>query len=165
MVPTIMSVELDLSLWPMVVTTLDKEIVEEELRVYLARYVREVLGRGETFVSVVDLMGVTHAPTARVRQLVAQWTKDNDEVGSPLALGYAVATSSAFVRGGMTAIHWLNPPRVPTKFVATRALAVRWAVQRMEESQMLVRQSIYRYLEQLDHGGPVHPSRGGPPPA
>jgi hypothetical protein len=160
-----MSVDLDLSLWPMVMTTLDKEVEEEALRIYLERYVEEVLGRGEIFVSMVDLMGVTHAPSARVRQMVAQWTKDNDEVGTPLALGYAVATSSAFVRGGMTAIHWLNPPKVPTKFVASRSLAVRWAIERMEEQRVPVRPAIHRYLEQLERGGPIGLPRSGPPAA
>jgi hypothetical protein len=160
-----MPVDLDLSLWPMPMTTLDTEIREDELRAYLDEYVRDVLGRGEIFVSVVDLMGVTHAPSARVSQMVAQWTKDNDEVGSPLALGYAVATSSALVRGGMTAIHWLNPPRVPTKFVASRALAVRWAVERMEAEQLPVHQPIYRYLRQLEYKESIDSTRGGPPPA
>jgi hypothetical protein len=63
----------------------------------------------------------------------------------------------------MTAIHWLNPPKVPTKFVASRLLAVRWAIERMEEHQLTIRPVIYRYLEQLERGEPIGLPPGGPP--
>ncbi len=148
-----MAIELDTSLWPMPVTTVGVEMPPDDLEIYLARFAKEVIGRGETFVSVVDVTMMEGAPGAAAMQMTAKWLKDHERDGVPLALGYVIAMSSGLVRGAMTAVHWLNPPLVPTKFVANRAQAVRWAVARMEEHQMPVKPAIYRYLESLERIG------------
>lgn len=125
-------IDLRLDYWPMVITVLPEEVTEAALVPYFNSFLSSVLGKREKFVSVVDAMAVSHAPSARVRQRIAEWEDLHMDLGVQYNLGIAIATSSVLVRGAMTAIHWVVPPRVPTTFEPTVSDAVDWAVKRLE---------------------------------
>lgn len=119
--------------WPIVLTTVTGDIDEDRLRVYFDEFMRRVLSRGELFASIVDARNLDTAPSARVRRLIAEWETQHGAAGEKVNVGIAIVTSSALVRGAMTAIQWISPPRVPTTYEAKLDGAIQWAHARLAE--------------------------------
>ena len=114
-------IELRTDYWPIVITVLPEDVVEADLTAYFDRFMKEAIGRRQIFASVVDAMATKHAPSARVRQKVAEWEKEHFDIGTRYNAGIAIATSSMLIRGAMTAINWLVPPAGPDGVRADRA--------------------------------------------
>lgn len=104
---------------------------EEETSAYLADFLTRVVARDQPFVSLVDARRLTSAPSAKVRRTIADWENLNAERGSRFNRGVVVVTESALVRGAMTALQWLSPPRVPTTYEATIEAGESWARARL----------------------------------
>ena len=119
--------------WPLVITTLTGELEEAPLRKYLGEFTAHVLGRGQLFASVVDARNVSAAPSARLRKIIADWELAHGAVGGTLNVGIVIVTTSALVRGAMTAVHWISPPLVPTKYEAKLEAGLAWAWARLKE--------------------------------
>lgn len=113
--------------WPIVLTTVEGDIDESNLVPYFAEFQSRVLARAQLFSSIVDATRITSAPSARVRRLIADWEVEHGAVGERYNVGVAIVTTSALVRGAMTAIQWISPPRVPTTYEATMPAAIAWA--------------------------------------
>lgn len=118
---------LDTSRWPIVVTTLVGTFDETAAEAYLADFVARVLDRHSPFVSIVDTRGANMAPSAKVRRRVAEWEATYGDVGVKYNRCVVYVSDSAIMRGAMTALHWLSPPRVPTFTEATLEEAERRA--------------------------------------
>ena len=125
--------------WPIVLTTVDGDLDERELVPYFAEFQSRVLARAQLFSSIVDATRITSAPSARVRKLVADWEIEHGAVGEKYNVGVAIVTTSALVRGAMTAIQWISPPRVPTTYEATVPAAISWAESHLRQRGVLVR--------------------------
>lgn len=64
---------------------------------------------------------------ANQRKMQADWIKKHAEVMRTTTAGVAFVISSAFVRGGLTAILWLTSMPCPYRVVATLEEALTWA--------------------------------------
>jgi hypothetical protein len=124
--------------WPLVITTVTGDLDEPKLRRYLDEFTSTVLGRGQLFASVVDARSVAAAPSARLRKIVSDWELAHGSVGKRWNAGIAIVTTSALVRGAMTAIHWISPPLVPTTYEAKLESAIAWAWARLKERGVAV---------------------------
>jgi len=121
--------------WPFVVTTIVETMEEAETTEYLDTFLAQVVGRRSPFVSIVDARKMTRAPTAKVRRMIADWETANGELGPRYNRGVAFVTDSALVRGAMTALQWISPPKVPTVYEATMEAALVWARTRLPDEQ------------------------------
>ena len=127
--------------WPFVVTTIIESMDEAETADYLAAFINDVVNRRAPFVSIVDARRMTSAPSAKVRRMIADWEQANGDRGSRYNRGVAFVTESALIRGAMTALHWISPPKVPTTYHATMELAKAWARERLASNEPSVRAS------------------------
>ncbi len=79
---------------------------------------------------VVDCQAIVHAPATQ-RQIVA----DHERITQPYAIKYNVGTaliiSSTWVRGLLTAVHWVAPPKYPVEVFGGRESADPWARARL----------------------------------
>lgn len=120
--------------WPFVVTTIVESMDETETTEYLTSFLDQVVNRRTPFVSIVDARRMTRAPSAKVRRMIADWEQANGDLGSRYNRGVAFVTESALIRGAMTALQWISPPRVPTVYEATMESARVWARTQLGEA-------------------------------
>jgi hypothetical protein len=128
--------------WPIVITTINGNLEEAQLLTYFDEFMTRVLQRGELFASIVDARNIDDAPSARVRRIVADWENQHGAMGEKVNVGIAIVTTSALVRGAMTAINWISPPRVPTTYEARLNDAITWANARLRERGVMPNREI-----------------------
>jgi hypothetical protein len=128
--------------WPIVVTTLGNGATDADYDVYFAEFRAKVLNRRQKFTSLVDVSGVTEAPSAAQRKKIADWQKAEEEVGSRYNVGIAMIFTSRVVRGALTALHWLFPPPTVTVTFGTRLEAYEWCIERLEETGVPIPPSV-----------------------
>lgn len=81
---------------------------------------------GQKTFQVTDLSGITDAPPSQ-RKIAGQWTERTFELQRQWSLGGAVVAGNPFLRGIITAVHWLKQPPAPTRVCATREEALAHA--------------------------------------
>lgn len=128
-----MSVRFSTQDWPYVVTTIVESMDEVETAEYLDSFLAQVVGRRSAFVSIVDARKMTRAPTAKVRRIIADWETANGDIGARYNRGVAFVTDSALVRGAMTALQWISPPKVSTVYEKSMEAARAWAATRLAD--------------------------------
>jgi hypothetical protein len=109
------SIHVDDSGLPLIVVTFDGSVDDPEFERYLSR---------------LDGLWKRKARSA----IVLDGRKLNDELLRTYSVGTAFVISSQLVRGGLTAILWLQPLPTPYVVVATRLEAERWARAQLETS-------------------------------
>lgn len=129
-----MSIHFTTNEWPIVITTIDESMDEVETEAYLTAFLSDVVGRNRPFVSIVDARAMRQAPSAKVRRIIADWEERNAATGARYNRGIAFVTESALIRGAMTALHWISPPKTPTTFEASMEAARRFASTRLAAS-------------------------------
>jgi hypothetical protein len=132
MTKTMSSIHVDDSALPLIVVTFEGSVDDHEFERYLAR-LDALWKRKARSAIVLDATRAARTPaTQRRRQ--AEWMKVNDELLRTYSAGTAFVISSPLVRGGLTAILWLQP--IPTAYVvvATRPEAERWARAQLQTS-------------------------------
>lgn len=120
-------IALDVTTWPVVVTTPPEgAVTDQELAAFLAKY-RTLLQQraGAKFVSVLDLRRHSGI-TARQRKMLADWMNDEMDKSPCRCLGSALVFSSSLLRGMMTAILWLRTSSYERRVFATLNDAVAW---------------------------------------
>jgi hypothetical protein len=128
-------ISLDVTGWPIVVTTVGGELLEADLEVYLEDFMNRVVKQGHPFVSVVDATALTVVPNSRVRHRIGAWEVKNASLGERVNRGIAIVTQSSLVRGAMTAVNWMHPPRIPTVYEARLDVALQWARRILAEAE------------------------------
>ena len=87
---------------------------------------------------MVDTTGMTAAPTARQRRSLADWQIKTQDIGNRYNLGIAMVVSSALIRGAMTAMNWLFPPKVRTEVLSEWGPAVAHLEQVLASHNMAI---------------------------
>lgn len=105
------------------VTTLSGELTDADIEAYCADFEQSVLARRRRFASLVNTTRMTAAPTARQRKALADWQTATQEIGNLYNVGIAMVLSSGLIRGALTAMNWLFPPKVKTEVFSTEAEA------------------------------------------
>lgn len=128
--------------WPVVITTLQDGATDDDYDRYFADFRTNVLERRQRFASLVDASGVHVPPTAAQRKKIADWEKAESERGSRYNVGIAMVFTSRVVRGGLTALHWLFPPPTPTVTFGTRAEALVWCIEQLDDAGVDIPPSV-----------------------
>ncbi len=124
-------IRLDASFFPVVVTTWYGATTERAIREYY-RWVRQMGARAKAertqMVNITDA-GLGGVPTAPVRRLISDLTKELDQDGFRAFMHSITVIDNVLVRGALTAIAWvhgdLNTPTVATRIEALeRAAAI-----------------------------------------
>jgi hypothetical protein len=84
---------------------------------------------------VVDLSRM-HAVTAKQRKTMGDHLARFEHHDIAFNRGSAIVVPNPFVRGVVTAVFWLRPPRFPHQSFATRDEAIRWATSKHAASPL-----------------------------
>jgi len=126
------SIHVNDSGFPLIVVTFEGAVEDHEFDRYLARL--DTLWQRQTrSVIVLDATHAARTPATQ-RQKQAEWLKENHALLRAYSAGTAFVIDSPLVRGGLTAILWLQPLPTPHVVVATLAEAERWARARLQLS-------------------------------
>jgi len=122
------SYRVDASAWPMVVNrTLAKELSNEQLSAALGAMDRLLNSRKDRFSIVHDYRGFGRFDAVQ-RKMVIEYGRINTLRTLARCAGIAFVMDSAVLRGLLTAVHWLQPPKTRTKVFADVNAAMRWAL-------------------------------------
>jgi len=118
-------------LMPIYRWTFPKEVTDEELSaVFRAR--EEWAPRVDYPVAwIVDLSNVIYAPATQ-RKAFAEHLKRFEAHGPRWNAGSALIVPSAWLRGLVTAVFWLSPPKFPQKLFSRSLEAEIWAKAQLE---------------------------------
>jgi len=75
---------------------------------------------------VIDLSNVTKAPATQRKEL-AEHLERFEELSVPWYAGSALIVPSPWLRGVVTAVTWLSPPKFPYQLFSKPIEAERWA--------------------------------------
>ncbi|HSC88484.1 MAG TPA: STAS/SEC14 domain-containing protein [Polyangiaceae bacterium] len=120
-----MSHSYDDSRWPIVVSRAEGESTDADMEDYLSMLER-MLARRERHVIIVDATG-GKLLKGQHRKALAEWTRQNEAALRRYRAGLALVTSSAVLRGMITAVYWLTPAPFPYQPVSNMDEAWRWA--------------------------------------
>jgi len=111
--------------FPLLVVTFEGSVDDQEFDRYLAQL--DALWQRKTrSVIVLDATKATRStPTQRRKQ--ADWLKENELLLRAYSAGTAFVISSPLIRGGLTAILWLQSLPTPHVVVGTLREAEHWA--------------------------------------
>ena len=118
--------------WPVVLMDLPERRIEDshlhEGLACLEQLLSDCGKSGTKTYQITDLTRMREVAPASQRKYAAEWTRRTLTLQRLASLGGANVTPSAILRGLITAIHWLQPPAMPTTFFATREEAYREAI-------------------------------------
>jgi hypothetical protein len=130
-VQTFGAARLDTRPFPLVILEFAGKRVADADYVAALGAVEAILRSGEKSFLLTDASRLSEAPATQ-RKYAGEWTARTAELQSSHSLGGAVVVSSAFMRGVVTAIHWLKKPPAPTQVFTTRDEAIVYAVETIE---------------------------------
>jgi hypothetical protein len=134
----------DTAYFPLVISTLPPVVTEETLAALMDGQ-REVFARRERFAHLGDLRALSGLPNARIRQRLAQWTKEIERDSARYNVGSALVVPNALVRGGLTALSWLHQPPSPQYVGATVPECYAWCIAKLEAASVPIPQSTLAY--------------------
>lgn len=122
---------LDVSRWPLVVTTIVGPVDLADWERYAAEFETHVIGRAEPIVSIFDMSGLCNVPDSRTRTAIASWSREHESFGTHHHRGLAIVAPNPLARALMKVLHWTVPPKVPTSYEPDRAHAERFCARCM----------------------------------
>jgi len=146
------SYSFSISLLPLVVSTIYEGYGPADLEPMFEDW-REIFARKERFVALCDLTRVKSMPSAKQRARTGELSKSIEADSIRYSLGSAMVVSNAVARGAMTAIDWINPPKVPQTYVGTVLDGCDWCIGRIREVGLPVPGAIVEYRSDLALGG------------
>lgn len=111
-----MPLEIDESGFPLLLVTFSGRITAEAIAAYYARV--DVWFRADQRVAVIIDITLLDVPSASMRRIFSDATAARLPVIARRCAGVAVV-NSAVLRGIVTALSWINPPKHPQVEVAT----------------------------------------------
>jgi len=137
---TMRTIELDESLWPLIVVRYSQKVDEDEFGELLQRLdkniARCIAERTKTAIIYDSRAGYAASP--RVRQQQADWMKKNAMITKVNCVGLAFVINSTVVRGVLTAVLWLSDLPAPYCVVGTVGEAEQWCRDRLAESKVQI---------------------------
>jgi hypothetical protein len=141
-------IDVDDSMWPLVVIGFRGELVDEDWRRMFAHY-DKLYERREKFHVVNDGMSVKSVMSASQRKLIADAAKAHTEMSRRWCLGGATVVPNAIMRGVVTAITWVAPPAYKLTLHATLPEAVDEALRTLSDREIAVPDSARAYRRAL----------------
>lgn len=126
------AVETDRSRWPICVYRLQREATDADLRCYFREALKDLATKQVTF-AIVEYGPFTPV-SARQRQLLAEFSRDNAHLARNYRYSMAIVVKSALMRGVLTAIFWFQRPGAThVEVFDTFDEALRWSEARQRE--------------------------------
>jgi hypothetical protein len=94
--------------------------------------------RREQRIAVINDIRNTRAPTAAERKLIASAVSESEMYLRKYVLGWADVSSSALIRGIVTAIQWMNPSVYPHSIHGTMLEGESWCLARLRTAGLEV---------------------------
>jgi len=113
-------------LMPIYRWTFPSEATDEELRASLRAREDWAICVRYPMVWVIDLSNVTKAPATQ-RKALAEHLKRFGELSARWYAGSSLIVPSPWLRGVVTAVTWLSPPKFPYQLFSKPIEAERWA--------------------------------------
>jgi hypothetical protein len=133
-------VRIDTTDWPILLMEFpEHRFADAEIHAALEaieQLMRECREQREKCAQVTDLTRVQQLPPASQRKYSGDWLKRNNDLILAASVGGATVTPSAILRGLVTAVHWFHKPETSNEFFATRAEALRYVIQRLEQGRV-----------------------------
>ncbi|HSC87394.1 MAG TPA: hypothetical protein VLC09_09005 [Polyangiaceae bacterium] len=123
------TLELDTSLWPIVVSTPHGAISDGDLQRLFDTF-DSFWKRGEMFVTVSNMTS-SRDVSARQRQMVGEWLKKNKTSIQRYSAGGVLIVDSALLRGALTAIGWVYQAPLDMSYVKDWTEATDTALARL----------------------------------
>ena len=141
-----------LDLAPLVVFTIHGDMSVDDIDAMFASW-REVFARKERFVSLSDARGAKSMPSAKERARVAEGIRSIEALSVQYSLGNATIVSSPLLRGAMTAIEWVQKPKVPSAYFGSLIEGCDWCVGRLRGVGLAVTPGIAAFQAGLADKG------------
>jgi hypothetical protein len=126
--------------WPIVVIEFpERRVPDPALRELLARLeslMNDAAKRRERFFVVIDVTSMREIAPASQRRYAGEWNRRLDPLATAVTLGGAAVTPSSILRGIMTAVFWIHPPKRTMYTAATRREAMIKGVQVLERERI-----------------------------
>ena len=120
------AIDIDVSRWPLVVTTPPAGRVSDgELDDFYARFEEHAQAHDGSYVCILDLTRHTGLTPAQRKRIAGSMTAESRS--GAVSAGTAMVFSSGLLRATLTAILWLRRPTHPVKVFETIAEAEAWA--------------------------------------
>jgi len=113
-------------LMPLYRWTFPSQATDEELRAGLRAREDWTLRARYYTAWVIDMSNIARAPATQ-RKALAEHLKRFDEFGARWNAGSALIVPSAWLRGLVTAVTWVSPPRFPYQLFSESLAAESWA--------------------------------------
>jgi hypothetical protein len=154
--PTVPSVSIDDSLWPLRVVRFVGVVTSQQFEQYLADTAAR-FRRGERFVSIFDLTrgGV---PTLEHRHQQTAWLQEYSPLLRELLLGVAFVATSPLIRLSLSAIFYFQPLPAPYVVTSRFSEAASWAIARLQEQGLTSEAEHLRHHFGLVSEGPEAPA-------
>ena len=117
-------IDVDSTLWPLVIVKLPQVVTDDEVREYLAQ-LRAFRERREPYALIIDAND-SRGFTANQRKLQAEYIQEGIALSRKYLRAFAFVAASTFQRGMLTAIFWLQRPEWPHQVFKTLDQAKAW---------------------------------------
>jgi len=138
-----MPIRIDLGRMPLVVVTWEGSCTDEEVELYLAA-MAEVVTRPDRRAVVLDASRAA-LPSATQRRMQGMWLKEHEDRIKHKTVGTAFVVESAIIRGGLTAVFWIQGLSTQQLVCATLPEALAWAGQRLIDAGVTSRGARSRF--------------------
>ncbi|NUP11924.1 MAG: hypothetical protein HOW73_38245 [Polyangiaceae bacterium] len=141
-------IEFETRYFPLVVVVLHGLPTDSEYQWMFIEWER-IYARREKFLALTDARNVTDRAPPKQRAMLADWTRKTEPLLLPYSCGSAIIVESAWVRGALTAIHWLHKPKVPQAYFTKVPEAYDWAASRLTECGVAIPPTMRAYRDRL----------------
>jgi len=114
----------DDSQWPIIRMTFDGPCTDEDTRWFLDETER-CQKRPGSYVLLIDARRAVRPPATQ-RQMMSEATRNQTAADQRRLIGRATIIDNALIRGALTALDWVVPPKHPMRVFATEAEALPW---------------------------------------
>ena len=124
----------DDSQFPVIYLRLPEQISEDDVSDLYDYLKLNILRKRMSYGVVVDATGLRSVPSAAVRQRLADHEHAVADIESRYNKANAYVIASAVLRGALTAIYWVSPPRYPHAVFPSTDRAEAWVRSKLIEA-------------------------------
>jgi hypothetical protein len=142
-------IEFDESLFPILVQWMPGTIHDPDVAEMMA-FLEKFMGTTKTpFALIVDCALDHHGLTVVQRKRVAEWSNALQDRGANIAICTAIVLRSRLMRGALTALDWITPPRKPRKGFATLLEGFDYCIAELEQAGVVIPQRVWQHRNGL----------------